>query len=65
VVVGGNHPDYWENDLLGWTLLTNSAPMDFAARLEATTPEPSAIALLVCGAVGLLAARRRWKRSTA
>ncbi len=33
-VIGGSYPDYWENNG-GWTLLTNSVPMDFGARMAA------------------------------
>lgn len=56
-VVGSTYGDYWENDITGWALKTNAVAMDFAAKLEATTPEPSAIALLLCGGMGILAAR--------
>src|SRR5439155_2763709 len=42
-VVGGNYPDYWDNSA-GWTLKTNTGPMDFASRFFASqtpVPEPS------------------------
>ena len=61
-VVGADYPDYWQNDGTGWTLMTNSPPMDFAARMEATVPEPSTMALSVCGGLGLLILARRLRR---
>jgi hypothetical protein len=59
-VVGSSYGDYWENDISGWALYTNTMPMDFASRFQATTPEPSAIALLFCGGIGLFAITR-WR----
>ena len=62
-VVGGNYPDYWENNG-GWMLQTNVVPISFAAKMEAT-PEPSPIALSILGGLGLLLARRWLWRKTA
>ena len=54
-VTGQDYPDYWQNDGTGWVLLTNSVPMDFAARMEAQQiPEPSVIALSVLSGFGAL-----------
>jgi len=55
-VVGGNYSDYWQNNG-GWTLQTNTVPMNFAATFSAT-PEPSVFALAISGGLGLLAVRR-------
>ena len=60
--VGQDYPDYWQNDGTGWTLETNSVPMDFAALMQATVPEPSTLALSVCGGLGLLIVARRFRR---
>ena len=60
--VGQDYPDYWQNDGTGWTLMTNSVPMDFAAVMQATVPEPSTLALSVCGGLGLLLVARRFRR---
>ena len=62
-VVGGNYPDYWENNG-GWMLQTNVVPISFAAKMEAT-PEPSPITLSILGGLGLLLARRWLWRKTA
>ncbi len=62
VTVGANYPDYWSNDGSGWMLLTNSVPMDFAARMEATVPEPSSAALAVFGGLGALLIRHLLRR---
>jgi len=61
-VVGQDFPDYWENLGSGWVLKTNSVPIDFAAQLEATIPEPASILLSGFVGLGLLFALRR--RST-
>jgi hypothetical protein len=62
--VGTNYSDYWELDAGTWMLKTNldGVPMDFAAQMEATTPEPSVVALGVCGGLALLVASRRLRR---
>jgi hypothetical protein len=61
--VGGDYPDYWENNG-GWLLLTNSVPMDFGARFyaQATIPEPSSVTLSILGGLGLLTLARRLRR---
>jgi len=63
-VVGHDYPDYWENDG-GWVLLTNTVPMDFAAKMDAsqTVPEPSAVALSLLGGLGLLGLGYRLRRT--
>jgi hypothetical protein len=60
--VGGEHPDYWQNDAGVWSLKTNVVAMDFAARMDATVPEPSALSLVAIGAPILLAAARSLRR---
>ncbi len=60
--VGDEHPDYWQNDAGVWSLRTNVVAMDFAARMDATVPEPSALSLLAIGAPILLAAARSLRR---
>jgi hypothetical protein len=47
----GDFGDYWQNNGTSWTLLTNSVPMDFAARFFAnqTIPEPSTVTLSILG----------------
>ena len=53
--VGQNYPDYWENNGLGnWSLLTNSVPMDFGARMWAQVPEPAVAMLSIVGGLGIL-----------
>jgi len=56
-VVGSSLNDYWENNG-GWQLKTNVVNMNFASKFQAT-PEPSSVALLVLGGLGLLYASRR------
>jgi len=46
VVTGFNYSDYWENDASGWALKTNSYPMNFAAKMEATARPQLHISLL-------------------
>jgi hypothetical protein len=60
--VGQDYPDYWQNDGSGWTLLTNTVPMDFGARMYGV-PEPSAFALLLVGGLGILTLARRLRRT--
>jgi len=60
--VGLTYPDYWENTGGSWALKTNSLPMNFAARFTAV-PEPSSVALLALGGLGLLVARLRTRQS--
>jgi len=59
VTVGQNYPDYWLNTPTGWELLTNSVPVNFAARFEGTVPEPSVIGLSLLGGIAALATARR------
>jgi len=63
-VVGGDYDDYWEYNG-GWTLLTNTVPMDFAAVMyaNATIPEPSSLALSLLGGLGILTFARRLRRN--
>ena len=59
---GTAFPDYWEFEGAGWQLMTNSVPMDFASRFEASltsVPEPSAVALMTLVAVGCAGRRIR------
>jgi hypothetical protein len=60
-VAGGDYPDYWEYDGGGWRLLTNTVPMNFAARMDAhaAIPEPSSLALSLVVGLGLLTMVRR------
>jgi hypothetical protein len=62
--VGQDYPDYWQNDGSGWTLMTNTVPVDFAAVMQATVPEPSTLVLSVFGGLGLLIAARRLRRQS-
>ena len=61
--IGQDYPDYWENDG-GWQLLTNSVPMDFAARMDANAniPEPSVVTLAMLGGLGILGFANRLRR---
>jgi len=60
--IGQDYPDYWQNDGTGWTLMTNSVPVDFASRFQATVvPEPTTMSLSVIG-LGLLVATRMFRR---
>jgi len=63
-VVGEDYPDYWANGDGGWMLLTNTVPMDFAARLEATSsiPEPPVAMLCLFGGLGILGLAWRLRR---
>jgi hypothetical protein len=53
-VVGGEHTDYWEYNGSAWSLKTNSLPMDFAAVMQASAPEPSPMVLSLLGGLGML-----------
>ncbi len=61
-VVGASYPDYWQNNG-GWTLMTNGVPMNFAARMQAVVPEPSAVTLLILGGLSMLTLARRLRRN--
>jgi hypothetical protein len=61
--VGQAINDYWQYNGTSWSLLTNTVPMNFAARLEATVPEPSVVVLAILGGVGFLLMGRRLRRS--
>ena len=56
----GDFGDYWQNNG-GWTLMTNTVPMDFAAKFDAV-PEPSSMVLALCGGLGLLTLAGRLRR---
>jgi hypothetical protein len=57
---GSSYPDYWEFSSGSWSLKTNAVyNMNFAARAEATVPEPSAAGLLLIGSIGAWLARRK------
>ena len=62
--IGSDYPDYWENQGGGWALRTNSlsATMNFAARFDASVPEPSSITLSILGGLGLLIAVGRLRK---
>jgi hypothetical protein len=62
-VVGGDYYDYWQNAGTGWTSMTNTVPMDFAARMEAV-PEPSMLAISLAGGLGILTMLRRLRRTS-
>jgi hypothetical protein len=57
--VGSSFDDYWVNTSGTWTLQTNVVAIDFAARFSAV-PEPTALALAICG--GMLALAVGWKK---
>jgi hypothetical protein len=63
-VVGSDYPDYWQYDGGGWELLTNTVPMNFAAYMEATVPEPSVVTLSLFGGLGILAFAYRLRRKS-
>jgi hypothetical protein len=64
--VGGDYPDYWQYDGGGWTLLTNTVPMNFAAYMDAnsTIPEPSVVTLSLVGGLGILGFAYRLRRKS-
>ena len=61
--IGDEYTDYWQNNG-GWSLLTNTVPMDFGARFyaESTIPEPSMVTLSIMGGLGILTVVRRLRR---
>ena len=64
VAMGQTYGDYWQNDGGSWTLLTNTVPMNFAAKMDANAliPEPSTITLWIFGGLGILTVTRRLHR---
>jgi hypothetical protein len=62
-VVGQGYSDYWQYNG-GWSLMTNTVPMDFGARFyaQATIPEPSTLTLSIMGGLGILTLTRRLRR---
>jgi len=63
-VVGGEHTDYWEYNGVAWSLKTNSVPMDFAAVMQASAPEPSPVVLSILGGFAMLLWWGRSSRKT-
>jgi len=66
--VGSSFADYWEFSGGSWALKTNSiggvpVNMSFAARFEATVPEPSTVVFGVMGGLGLLVFGRRFTKA--
>jgi len=63
--VGSSYDDYWwRNPSTGeWALLQDGTgiPMNFAARFEATIPEPSSLSLVLLGGLGAVWMRRNRK----
>ncbi|HEV2391752.1 MAG TPA: hypothetical protein VG146_05235 [Verrucomicrobiae bacterium] len=56
---GQAYPDYWELSGNVWELKTNTMPMNFAARFEASpVPEPGTFAWVALGGLVLLARSR-------
>jgi hypothetical protein len=58
ILVGSSFNDYWENNGGTWTALNGNVPMNFAARFQATVPEPSSFSLLLLAGGAVLAKRR-------
>ena len=66
--VGSSLPDYWEFSGASWALKTNSlggvpVNMSFAAKFDATVPEPSTMVFGVMGGLGLLVFGRRFTKA--
>jgi hypothetical protein len=63
--VGSSYDDYWWRDpgTGEWSLLQDGSgiPMNFAARFEATIPEPSSLSLVLLGGLGAVWMRRNRK----
>ena len=67
--VGSSLPDYWEFSGASWALKTNSlggvpVNMSFAAKFDATVPEPSTVVFGVMGGLGLLVFGRRFTKAS-
>jgi hypothetical protein len=60
--VGQAINDYWQYNGTSWSLLTNTVPMNFAARFDAVVPEPSGVVLAVLGGLGLIWVGRRHRK---
>lgn len=59
--LGQNYPDYWQKDGSGnWTLMQNTVPMSFGARLY--VPEPSASVLALFAGLAILAGTNLLRR---
>jgi len=61
--VGQGINDYWEYNGTSWSLLTNTLPMNFAARFDAVVPEPSSVVLAILGGVGAFFFGRRFRKA--
>ena len=62
-IVGQAINDYWEYNGTSWSLMTNTVPMNFAARFDAVVPEPSVAVLAVLGGLGAFVFGRRYRKS--
>lgn len=60
--VGQAINDYWRFNGGSWSLLTNTTPMNFAARFEAAVPEPSGVVLAILGGFGLILLGTRFRK---
>lgn len=55
--------DYWQYNGTSWSLLTNTVPMNFAARFDAVVvPEPSGVVLAILGGLGVFFVGRRYRK---
>lgn len=62
--VGQAINDYWQYNGTSWTLLTNTVPMNFAARFDAVVvPEPSGAVLAILGGLGVFFVGRRYRKT--